>query len=117
VEEVRTADNTANEGIAKIVYILYLLGIAFGITALVGVVMVYVNREDAPDWQQSHYRFQIRTFWIGVLYLFVGILLSPILIGYLLLLFWVIWLIVRCVKGLKYLERKEAYPQPAGWLF
>lgn len=117
MKEGRTEGNTANEGTAKIVYILYLLGIAFGITALIGVVMAYVNRADAPDWQQSHYRFQIRTFWIGALYLFGGVLLSPIVIGYFLLLFWLVWLIVRCVKGMKFLDRREPYPEPVGWLF
>ncbi|NOZ11239.1 MAG: hypothetical protein GXP09_09410 [Gammaproteobacteria bacterium] len=102
---------------ANIVYILYLVGVVFGITGIIGVVMAYVNRSDAPEWVQTHYHYQIRTFWIGLLYLFFGTLLSLVLIGWLILLFWVVWLIVRCVKGMKYLEAKQAHPNPTGWMF
>lgn len=54
------------------VYILYLVGFLAGITALVGLVLAYVNRSDASAWLQSHYTFQIRTFWIGL-----GMLAGP----------------------------------------
>lgn len=109
--------SNAAAGTARLVYLLYLTGLLFGITGIVGVVTAYLNQNDAPDWLRSHYRFQIRTFWIGALCLFVGFLLAMILIGYLVLLFWAVWLIVRCVKGMKYLERGEAHPDPTGWMF
>lgn len=112
-----TANSTDATGSVKLIYILYLAGIVFGITGIVGVVMAYINRNDAPEWLKSHYDFQIRTFWIGALYMFVGILLSLILIGYLILLFWMVWLIVRCVKGMKYLDERQAHPNPSGWMF
>ena len=102
---------------ANLIYILYLVGIVIGITGLVGVIMAYVNRGDGPDWLDSHYQFQIRTFWIGLLYMILGMGLSVILVGYLILLFWLIWLIVRCVKGLKYLDKSEAIPNPTSWMF
>lgn len=111
------ANTNASGSTAKIVYILYLVGILFGITGLVGVVMAYINKSDAPEWLQSHYRFQIRTFWIGFLYLVIGSVLSIVLIGWLVILFWVVWLIVRCVKGMKYLDNNQAHPDPAGWMF
>lgn len=104
-------------GTAKIIYILYLVGLVFGVTGIVGVVMAYINKSDAPEWLQSHYRFQIRTFWIGALYIFLGALLSIFLIGYLVLLFWIVWLIVRCIKGMQALEKGQAHPNPAGWMF
>src|SRR5205085_844771 len=47
---------------AKIVYILYLNSPIVGLTSIVRVIMAYVNRADAPDWDRSHYRFQIRPF-------------------------------------------------------
>lgn len=115
-EETNPGQSTS-KGMAQIVYILYLVGIVFGITGIVGVIMAYVYKEEAPDWLKTHYRFQIRTFWIGLLYLVIGVLLSFILIGYLVLLFWLVWLIVRCVKGLKTLDQGVAYPDPAGWFF
>ncbi len=117
MNEAVIKEKAATEGTAKIIYILYLVGIVFGVTGIIGVVMAYINRSEAPEWLSSHYTFQIRTFWIGALYMLIGILLSFVLVGYLVLLFWVVWLIVRCVKGMKSLDQKEAHPNPAGWLF
>jgi len=115
-EEV-VQDKPTTEGTAKIVYIFYLVGIIFGITGIIGVVMAYVNRSDTPDWLKSHYQFQIRTFWIGGLYMLIGVILAFVVIGYLILLFWVVWLIVRSIKGMKSLDQKEAHPNPTGWMF
>lgn len=102
---------------AKIVYVLYLVGILIGVTSLIGVIVAYVYRGEAPDWLQTHYRFQIRTFWIGLLYVVVGGLLSTVLIGYLILLFWLVWLIVRCAKGLQQLDREQPIGDAATWLW
>jgi len=117
MSETAAREKPATEGAARIVYILYLVGIVIGITGLIGVIIAYVNRNDAPDWLETHYQFQIRTFWIGILYMLIGTILTVILVGYLVYLFVVIWLIVRCIKGLKSLDTKEACPDPAGWLF
>ena len=105
------------EGTAKVVYILYLVGIVVGVTAIIGLILAYLNRNDAEDWLKSHYRFQIRTFWIGLLYTVIGGILTLIVVGYLVLLFWLVWLIVRCVKGMKYLNDNKAHPNPKGWMF
>jgi uncharacterized membrane protein len=111
------AEFAPTTGNAKLIYILYLVGIVIGITGIVGVVMAYLNRSEAPEWLKSHYRFQIRTFWIGALFLIIGGLLSIVLIGWLILLFWLVWLIVRSVKGMQYLDRGEAHPNPTSWMF
>jgi uncharacterized membrane protein len=34
----------------------------FGITGVIGVVMAYINKDDAAEWLKTHYQFQIRTF-------------------------------------------------------
>ncbi len=102
---------------AKIIYILYLVGIVIGITGIIGVIIAYINKTDAPEWLQSHYQFQVRTFWIGFLYLIIGGVLTLAVIGYLVFPFYVIWLIVRCAKGIKALDNKQAHPNPTGWMF
>jgi len=102
---------------AKIIYILYLVGFAAGITAVIGLVMAYVNRDEGPEWLRTHYQFQIRTFWIGLLYSLIAFALTFILIGLLVWLFCAVWLIVRVVKGFKFLERREAVPNYEGWMF
>ncbi len=106
-----------NTSTPKLIYVLFLANIIIPFLGLIGVVMAYVNKADAPEWLQSHYRFQIRTFWISLLYLFVGALLSIILIGYLVIIFTVVWIVIRCVKGMKYLDTQQAHPNPTGWMF
>ncbi len=105
------------QGAAKVIYILYLVGIVSGITVIIGAVMAYLNKNDAPDWLKSHYQFQIRTFWIGALYILIGFMLTSAFIGYFILLFWAIWLIVRCVKGMTLLDQESALPDPKSWMF
>ena len=104
-------------GTVTIVYILYLVGLVVGVTALIAVVMAYVNKGGGPEWAESHYRFQIRTFWIGLLYGVVGVVLLMVLIGWIVLLFSVIWMIVRCVKGMKFASASQPYPTPGAWLW
>ncbi|GLQ05745.1 DUF4870 family protein [Sneathiella chinensis] len=102
---------------SKIIYILYLVGAIFGLAAIVGVIMAYVNRGDATEWVKTHYRFQIRTFWIGFLFYMIAGVTMAIGIGFLLWIATIVWMIIRCVKGMKFLDRKEGYPQPASWLW
>lgn len=102
---------------ANIVYILYLASLLVGVTGIVGLVMAYVNRAGAPEWLQTHYRFQIRTFWIGLLYVFIGLLTIILIIGVLWLGFVLIWFIVRCAKGMRAIARGEAHPEPETWLW
>ncbi|MCS4503146.1 hypothetical protein KBTX_02249 [wastewater metagenome] len=104
-------------GKVRVIYILYLVALVLGVTGLIGVVMAYIYRDGAPEWLRSHYTWQIRTFWIGLGLSFIGMITSLILIGWLVLLFTVIWLIVRCVKGMQWLERREAVPAPTDWWF
>jgi len=121
-QELSTAQSTAvalseDTGTAKIIYILYLATIVLGITGLIGVVMAYIYKDEAPEWLQSHYRFQIRTFWIGLLFSIIGMLGKMILIGWGVILFTLVWLVIRCVKGMKYLNKGEAVPNPGSWMF
>jgi uncharacterized membrane protein len=102
--------------LVNVVYILYLVAVIFGPTAIIGVVMAYVNKGDAPGWIATHYRFQIRTFWIGLLIGVVGMILTIVLIGWLVLLAWAVWLIVRSVKGMKYLSDGRPIPDPETWM-
>ena len=101
---------------AVIVYIAYLAAFAFPPLAIVGLVLAYVNRETAPDWLKSHYTFQIYTFWIGILFWFVSIMLFFVLIGFLLMFATMAWYVVRCALGINRLMLREAYPNPTSWI-
>ncbi len=41
----------------NLVYILHLASLVFGVTGLIALIMSYVNRNDAPQWLQSHYQY------------------------------------------------------------
>src|SRR6516162_1236786 len=89
----------SNYGLVLTVYILYLVGFLTGITVLVGVVIAYLQRDSTDRVSQSHFQFQITTFWIGLLYFFVGLFTIHFRIGVVILLWWVVWTDIRCVKG------------------
>ena len=108
-------DHPVNTNIATIIYVLYLLTLVSGITGIIGVVMAYIYKDDASDWLRTHYEWQIRTFWIGLLYLAIALILCTILIGFLLLFVVAVWWIIRCVKGLKYLDQRAPYPDYRSW--
>jgi uncharacterized membrane protein len=102
---------------AKVIYILLIVGTIVGITGIIGLIMAYVMKDGSDDWIQSHYRFQIRTFWIGLLYSMAGVFLIKVGIGFFVLLFAFVWLIVRCTKGLKQLENREPVKNLESWMF
>jgi uncharacterized membrane protein len=106
-----------NGATVTIIYILYLVGLVVGLTSLIAVIMAYVNKGGGPEWAESHYRFQIRTFWIGLLYGVIGVILLFVLVGWIVLLFSLIWMIVRCVKGMKFAGAAQPYPTPGAWLW
>ncbi len=113
-----------------VVYGLYFLGLINGLTIPVGLVIAYANKAGAGPRMQSHYIFQIRTFWtaigwwmIGGMLMIWGILLMLIGIGFVMmgvggLIFAVghVWFALRCGLGVMYLARGEAYPRPRTWL-
>jgi uncharacterized membrane protein len=114
VSDQPTGHSVAN---VNLVYYLYLAAVVLGLTAIVGVIMAYMNRTPAGDWLDSHYRYQIRTFWIGLLYGIVGGALTMVLVGILVLIFALVWWIVRCVKGLKLAGEGKPVPDPGTWMW
>jgi uncharacterized membrane protein len=102
---------------ANIIYILYLAALVVGVTSLVGVIMAYMNKDTAPEWLKSHYQYQIRTFWIGLLFAVVGVITIFVAIGFLVLLFYAVWYIVRCVKGMKQISLGAPMPNATTWLW
>jgi uncharacterized membrane protein len=101
------------KNVAMAVYVLQALSFLWGLTAIVGIVINYVKREDAIGTiYESHFNWQIRTFWFGLLWGFVGFVLVLALgLGFLILFAAWIWMIYRVVKGwLKLTEGKPVFP-------
>lgn len=88
------------KSLTQVVYVLYALSYFTGITAIVGIIINNVKRDDvAGTWLESHFRWQIRTFWFGLLWALVGAATFFILIGMAILFANFCWIIYRIVKG------------------
>lgn len=110
-------NDQSSQSTVKVVYLLMMVNIVIQFLGIIGVVIAYVNKADAPEWLKSHYHFQIRTFWIGLIIMLLGAFFWMMGIGFFILLFWVVWLVMRCVKGMKYLDQHQPHPNPTTWLF
>ena len=104
--------------IAQVVYALHAIAIVIGVAtaatvvgsfvgslpSIVAVILNYVKRGDARvTWVESHYRWQIRTFWFALLWFIVGWIFIVTLIGAIvgipILIALTVWLIYRIARG------------------
>jgi uncharacterized membrane protein len=95
-----------------VVYILQALSIFVGFTAIVGVIINYVKKEDAAGTlYESHFSWQIRTFWWGLAWSVLGfILIFAFGLGLVVWFVAGIWAIYRIVKGwLKWNDRQPVF--------
>lgn len=112
------------DSLRKLTHILYALYAIFwltgGITALIAIVINYVKRDDARGTlYESHFAWQIRSFWWSVVWTAVGGVLFATVVG---IPFafgaWAVlsvWILYRIVKGWLYLnDSKSMYPQDPG---
>jgi uncharacterized membrane protein len=86
--------------LTMVVYVLQAAGFFVGITWIVAVVINYVKKDEvAGTWLESHFRWQIRTFWFGLLWGVIGGILTIVFIGIAVLFANAVWIIYRIVKG------------------
>jgi len=77
-----------------------------GWPSLIAVILNYVYRGDARStWLEPHFRWQIRTFWFGVLWFALCALFVVATLGIALLVAWIplgimgLWFIYRIARG------------------
>jgi uncharacterized membrane protein len=107
-------DESGDRILAVVNYVLCFLAIANGLTLLIAAILAYVRKDQAQPWLQSHFRYQIATFWYGLAIFILGFLTFWILgLGVLIWLAGGVWLIVRAAVGLIRLVdgRPQADPQ------
>lgn len=87
--------------LTTVVYGLQAIGLAgLLVPFIVGVVINYVKLDDVRGtWLESHFRWQIRTFWFGLLWGALGWVTLVILVGMAILFANAVWIIYRIVKG------------------
>lgn len=97
-----------------VTYVLYALSAFIGVTAIVAIIINYVKRDDTLGTiYESHFTWQIRTFWFGLLWAVIGGITVIVGIGILVLLADSIWVIYRIVKGFLYWNDGKPMPAPA----
>ncbi len=100
--------------VAQVIYALHTLSIligltsavtiagafVFGIPSIIAVVMNYIYQSDVRGtYLESHFRWQIRTFWFAALWVVIGALLVVIFVGFAILLGAGIWVVYRVARG------------------
>jgi uncharacterized membrane protein len=100
--------------LTHVIYGLYALSLfGFGTPAIVAIVLNYIKKDDVRDsWLESHFSWQIRTFWWSVVWVVLGWLTFLILIGWAIWGVAFIWFVYRVAKG--WLNLNDGKPMPAG---
>lgn len=127
--------------VPTIVYVLYGVGFFFPPAALVGVIMAHTGTANAGPISLTHFSYQTRTFWFGLLTLIVagavgmsyvvvnfaammaetphgGEFIMPegvppvLMLSGAIWLWWMIWTLVRCVKGFVTVLSRKPMPKP-----
>src|SRR5262245_41224269 len=77
-----------------------------GWPSIIAVILNYVKRSEVRGtWLESHFRWQIRTFWYGLLWVALCMLFVVLTLGIGLLLVWLpigavsLWFIYRVARG------------------
>ena len=100
-----------NKGLTNVIYALYAVSLINGLTFFVAVVLNYVKRDDVVgSFLESHFRWQIRTFWFTCLWSVIGVITIPIVVGFGICFAAFVWFVYRIVKGwLRLNEDKPMY--------
>ena len=98
-----------NKTLTLVVYGLQAASFLLGITAIIGVVINYVKKDEVKGtWLESHFKWQIKTFWLSLIGFVIGFFTWFILIGILIFVATYIWVIYRVVKGFLRFNSKQA---------
>jgi uncharacterized membrane protein len=90
----------SSKDLTTLVYVLQALSFVFGVTLIAAVMINYIKQDAVRGtWLESHFRWQIRTFWFSLLWFGIGGLTSFILIGYVILALNGLWLLYRILRG------------------
>jgi len=133
IEPQSDAPSAATEGQVTLTYLIYglhalsalsgILSPAFVVTAfltgwpsIIAVIINYVKRgEVRGTYLESHFRWQIRTFWFALLWVLVASLLVLTFFGipFAIVVAWVagLWVLYRIVRGLLRLLDGKPMPQ------
>ena len=133
--ESQIVERAPSEGLVTLTHVLYglhgfsalmgMLGPALVVTAfltgwpsIIAVIINYVKRSDTRGtWLESHFRWQIRTFWFAVLWVLIAAVLFVTVLGipiaWVLALLLGLWVLYRIIRGWIALGSGKAMPPPS----
>jgi len=120
VKEVSSVDQTlvtegdkakANQKITMVVYALQAAGALLLAPILAAIIVNYMRKDDVQGtWLESHFRWQIRTFWFSLLWAVIGFATAFLAVGIVVLVVASFWYIYRVAKGwMRLSDGKEMY--------
>lgn len=99
------------KNVTMVAYTLYAFSYFAGITAIIAIVLNYIKLEEvAGTWLESHFRWQMRTFWFGLQWAVVAFITMFILIGFAIHFANCIWIVYRVIKGWLYFNDNKPMP-------
>ena len=95
--------------------VLIVTAFLFGWPSIIAVILNYVKRSDVRGtWLDSHFSWQIRTFWYSLLWLVVGAVLFVTVVGIPVayVVWWVtgVWVLYRIIRGALALSSERPMP-------
>jgi uncharacterized membrane protein len=95
--------------LVAVVYGLQAAAMLVGVTYFAAVIINYLRRDQAAGtWLESHFTWQIRTFWWSLAWSILGVATAVLVIGIFILLAAAVWYVYRVVRG--WVELNEARP-------
>lgn len=136
IDPKEVAKIKSDKSIANLIYILFFGSILGGISGLAAIALAHIHRKSVgkQNWVQSHYAWQISTFWFSLLWGSLGVLLLVVsfvtasakglqnrslndmlitffnpftLIGFAIIVIASLWFWYRMIKGCVVLNREE----------
>ncbi|RZJ08946.1 MAG: hypothetical protein EOP39_12635 [Rubrivivax sp.] len=94
-----------------VVYVLYAIGMFSGLPALIGIFLNHLRLADVVGTvYSSHFSWQMRSFWWGLLWWIIGGITVWIGVGFVILGMVWIWQVYRLVRG--FLNWSDGKPMP-----
>jgi len=88
------------KNLATVVYALQAAGFAILLSYFIAPVVIYLKRKTvAGTWVESHFEWQLATFWYSLIWIAAGLGTLPTPIGYVLLVSASLWVAYRIVQG------------------
>lgn len=101
----------AGRDIATLVYLIQAISLFTAVPFFIGVIINYAKRGDVRGTlAESHFRWQIRTFWYSLLWFVVGWATVWILVGFAVWGISWVWMVYRVIRGwLALADNRPAY--------